>query len=528
MEQITWTNKAMAEAMRTKADEDFYFFVKEVCEFGVNPDPDGPRVSEDQKELCEWLQSIYNGKTNVDKTSWLHMILAPRDTLKSTVLQAFALWAAVKNPDVRCLFYGEVHEQAQKRLSVIKRIITSCETFKLCYGNLDGSIQGFPWNENLVVLSNRKNTAIREGTIETAGLDVVINARHFDWIFPDDLHSERNTKTRTQIENVYEKVQLLVPLLTKGGNMVFAGVFWNDSDFHTRLIEEQNPDLFKRSVYTNDEQTISRYPIALPVKELIKKRKFMSGDQFSCHYLLDPVSKESQKFKKEQFTIIPDKDFDSHRTFLLIDPAGDPTSEKVERKDSDYFGMIVVGINSLMDILIRNMFMERVNPTEAIEAAISLILKYNPYVIGIERSGIGNMRHYLEEELRKRGRFAIIEDLLPMARSKYSRIIQLEPLARRRKIYIANESNYKEDFFDQITKVTNGIKSKHDDLIDPLAYILDLLKSYGIGVIDTDRTETIPSEYKHLDAVSRDYWMSVKRSKDAKTEKTWASEFEGF
>jgi predicted phage terminase large subunit-like protein len=254
----------------------------------------------------------------------------------------------------------------------------------------------------------------------------------------------------------------------------------------------------------------------------------MTGDQFSCHYLLDPVSKESQKFKKEFFSELADKDFNSVRTFILIDPAGDPTSERSEKKDSDYVGIIVVGVNSVFDIIIRNMFMGRVNPTEAIEVALSFLLRYNPYVIGIERAGMGNMRHYLTEELRKRGRFAVVEDLLPNGRSKYSRIVELEPLARRRKIYIAAESQHKEDFYDQITKVTNGIKAKHDDLIDPLAYILDMLKMYGIGAVDEKDDNFIPPELAQLDPISKEYWMSVRKAKEKKKDEKWASEFASY
>jgi predicted phage terminase large subunit-like protein len=187
--------------------------------------------------------------------------------------------------------------------------------------------------------------------------------------------------------------------------------------------------------------------------------------------------------------------------------------------------MVVVGINSQFDICIRDMFMGRVSPTEAIEVALSFLLRFNPYIIGIERAGMGNMKHYMEEELRKRGRFAVVEDMLPKGRSKYQRILELEPLARRRKIYMAFEAKFQEDFFDQITKVTNGIKSKHDDLIDPLAYVIDVLRAYGIGVVETEDSNFIPSELRNLDPVSRDYWMSVRKAAEKKKTTSWVSEW---
>lgn len=135
------------------------------------------------------------------------------------------------------------------------------------------------------------------------------------------------------------------------------------------------------------------------------------------------------------------------------------------------------------------------------------------------------MKHYLTEELRKRGRFAVIEDLLPGGRSKYQRILELEPLARRRKIFLAAEAEHKADFLDQITKVTNGIKSKHDDLIDPLAYILDLLKRYGVGQAEDLSDNFVPPELRDLMPQSRDYWMSVEKAKKKKDSPSWVNEF---
>ena len=107
-------------------------------------------------------------------------------------------------------------------------------------------------------------------------------------------------------------------------------------------------------------------------------------------------------------------------------------------------------------------------------------------------------------------------------------VVQIEPLARRRKIYIAMESEHKEDFMDQITKVTNGIKSKHDDLIDPLAYILDVLKMYGIGAVEPEDGNFIPPELRSLNGISQDYWMSVRKAKEKKENTSWVSEFTSF
>ncbi len=538
------------EKTRDEGNKDFFFFAKEICEFGLNTNPNGPRLTEDQHELCDFLQAVYENNTEkiqayvfksldeetkkkrgIEKPSdvTVHdidsLILCPRGTLKSTVLQAFALWIACKNSDVRILFYGEVHEQAQKRLAVVKQVITSCRTFRICYGNLDGSLKKLPWNENIAVIATRKNMSIREATFETAGLDVVVNSRHFDWIFPDDLHSEKNTGSKEQIEGVSEKVRLLTPLLDEGSKMVFAGVFWNDSDFHSQMVDVGKCNVFKRSAYVDDKKTISAYPRVFSVKNLSAKASKMSDNEFSCHYLLSPVSSKTQMFPKERFAIIPRSSFISLRNVLIIDPAGDPTSENAERRDSDFYGMEVWSFNGSQDLMLTDGFNEKCSPTEAVELSLALIMRHKPFIVSIERAAVGNLRFHLQEALNKKGEWAIVDDLLPNGRSKLMRVSAMEPYVRRRKVFIAQECPIKDEFLDQVSRISvSGIKAKHDDLIDPFGYIPDVMKSYGMP-IGQDDPNAIPADLMGLDERSRDYWMSIRKKDREAKNNNYASEF---
>jgi len=535
----------LIKANKIKGDGDFFFFASYICEFGYNPDPKGPKITEDQHELCDFLQAVYEENNvkvqkyvfksleaeykkahKIEKPSDItvndidSLILCPRGTLKSTVLQAFALWIACKDPDTRILLYGEVHEQAQKRLAVIKQVITSCRTFRLCYGNLDGSLKKLPWNENIATIATRKNMAIRESTFETAGLDVVVNARHFKWIFPDDLHSEKNTGSKEQIEGVAGKVRLLTPLLDENGKMVFAGVFWNDSDFHTQLVEGGKCNVFKRSAYVDEKETISAYPNTFSTKTLKAKAGKMSDSEFSCHFKLSPISGKTQVFPKERFGIIKRLDFQTARNILLIDPAGDPTSQNIEKRDSAYYAMEVWGLNSTQDFMLSDGFCEICSPTDAIQYAMTLILRYKPFIIGIERAGMGNMKHYLQDEIHKTGVFALLIDLKPEGRSKFQRVIGWEPYVKRRKVFIAEECSIKTDFLDQITRISvSGIKAKQDDLIDPFGYLQDVVRDYGTPAQKEPDEDEVPAELMHLNESSKSHWMA-RRKREAEMQTT--------
>lgn len=522
-EQKKWipqTDEELMKAMRIRGEAELFFFVKEICEFGYNPDPKGPRVTEDQRELCEFIQKILESD---DADDWLSLILASRDTLKTTCLLGAVLWMLVKHPNHRILLYGEIHDQTQKRLLVIKNVIDTCRTFRLCYGDLNGQTKNFTWNKEAITLATKTQHAAKEANIETAGLDVVVNQLHFDLIVPDDLHSDKNITSKEMIENVKDKVKLLIPLVSKGAKMMFAGVFWDDADFHTWLMEEQKPKLFLKGAYADEEEKVPNYPHTLPLDELKRKKRFMEDDKFSCHYLLDPVSRKSQKFKKEYFSLIPRNMNDIMRVFIDVDPAGDPTSENANLKDSDYVGMTVTGITQSHDLVLLDGFMDIVSPTEAVEFAIQFILKYRPYIIGVERAAVGNMAFYLKEELRKRGMFAIVVDNLPRGRSKYQRIMELEPLARTRKIYIAEDCPIREQFLNQITRFP---KAKHDDLPDPFAYMMDHLREYGYGM-DMDEEDKVPTELLALNETSKQFHLAERRKRErlAARRENWISEF---
>lgn len=518
---VPQTDEELLKAMAIRGEEDLYFFATEICEYGYNgAKPDGPRITEDQKEACQFLQQN-------DPVKWIKLYMTPRDTLKTTVLQAYVLWRLVRNPNYKCLLYGEVHDQARKRLAGIKKVITSCKTFRDVYGDLDASKKpGYSWNENELTVATKTSHAVRESSVETAGLDVVVNQRHFDEIIVDDIESEDNTKTRDQIDAIKKKFELLMPLASRGSRIVVAGVFWSDSDVHCWLREDKTVrphiDEFVRPIYLEDGIT-PRFKNNLPAEEIARKKAFLRTDIFSCQYMLDPVSAESQKFKKEYFTYVPKSARSDCQIYLLIDQAGDPTSERANTKDSDFIGMAAVAITKSQDIIALDFYHGKVSPTEAVEQAITLVLRHRPMIIGVERAGIGNMAFYLREELRKRGIFAVVEDVSPQGRSKYQRIMALEPIARRRKIYISETAQMADEFLDEITRYP---KAKNDDIVDAFAYTLDLLVKYGLPV-DYEQVETWREKIKDLDPNSQQYWAELHRAEDKGSESSFATEFFG-
>lgn len=514
------TDAELLEAVRQKALHDLYFFAHTVCELGHNPNPKGPRVTDDQRELCAFMQAEAEAPSKR-----IRAIFMPRGTLKTTILEAYVLWRLVKDPNYRILLYGEVHQQAQARMARIKRIITDCATFRRVFGDLDGSKKGLPWNENVMTVGTREGGAVREGSIETAGLDVTVNARHFDEIIADDIESENNTKTKKAIEGIVEKIQLLIPLADQGATLTFIGTFWSDADAYVWLLDTQAQHVaeFRRSIYREDGVT-PRFPNVLPQDEIDFRRSMLRKDIFACQYLLDPVPREDAIFKEEYFTRLPRAAIpDGTRYYILVDQAGDPTADQEQKRDSDYTGMVVWGVTPNQDLILMDVFRGRVNPTEAVEQLLVLYYRHRPKIIGIEKAGVGNLGFFVREALRRDGEFPLVEDVAPKGRSKYQRVMELEPLARRRKIYFCESAQATDVFVDEATRFP---KAKHDDVIDAAAYIMDLLVLHGTPA-DPGTGDPILPRLVGLSETSKNYWYAHHKAQDKKAQegRVWAREF---
>lgn len=148
-----------------------------------------------------------------------------------------------------------------------------------------------------------------------------------------------------------------------------------------------------------------------------------------------------------------------------------------EKKSADETVHIVVGVDKNNDIWVLDLFNERVNPKQSIDALIALHQKYKPIRYGMEVVSFQkSMKYALEDRMRSSGRYFKIDEL-KAANSKYQRILGLQPLVQMGKVHVKREIAFRnanlsgENILDQFDKFPNG---QHDDIIDALAYILQL------------------------------------------------------
>jgi hypothetical protein len=97
----------------------------------------------------------------------------------------------------------------------------------------------------------------------------------------------------------------------------------------------------------------------------------------------------------------------------------------------------------------------------------------------------------------------------------------LEPIARRRKLYLLEGAQGTKEWLEEITRFP---KAKFDDLVDATAYVLDLMKKYGSGLEEPDHDASLYASLSRLNGQSRDYWFD-QHKKEQKDPTEWVREF---
>ena len=185
----------------------------------------------------------------------------------------------------------------------------------------------------------------------------------------------------------------------------------------------------------------------------------------NCQFLNNPVDDERADFKKSWFKYYTDKELEKQQilNFITIDLAFS------EKESADYIGIIVNSVDTNNNWYIRQALKLRINPAELIDRIFELYQLYKPVKIGIEKENYYLViKHFLDEEMRKRNIFPPIEELKVKITNKELRIRGLVPRFERGTIYL------KEEMVDLVDELLRFPKAVNDDLSDALSFQLSL------------------------------------------------------
>jgi hypothetical protein len=202
------------------------------------------------------------------------------------------------------------------------------------------------------------------------------------------------------------------------------------------------------------------------------------------------VSPEMQKFKYDKVKYYTEKDLEGKivNNYILVDRAYSTA------RTADFTGIIVLSVDLMNNWYIRlaKRFKGKTdNPEgELIKYLFGLIDIFKPLKTGIEQKAFKyTFKTTLENEMRKRDKFFIVEELKDLGKNKAMRIEGLLPRFESGSIY------FKTNHTELLEELYNFPTSEYDDLSDALAYGLELAEAPTRVRAPKDNWETI-SKYE--------------------------------
>lgn len=322
-----------------------------------------------------------------------------------------------------------------------------------------------------------------------------------DLIIVDDLEDSESVRSDEQRAKTkswfFEDVINSVNRARKDWKIIVIGTLLHEDSLLANLLED--PGWYHAHLSICDDNFKSNWPDFISDEELAKLvddyRRMGLLDSFYREYMGVPIAKESAKFKQEHFKQYKesDPDFVKDRrqleNMVILDPA------KTTHSKSDDTAIIGVGIDAKTPrIYVRDIVKGQIHPDEQYTACFDMADRIGAKVIGIEVTSLNEFITYpLKTEMIRQKRYYEIVELKARA-SKEERIQALVPFYRMGFIF------HNECVCNALEKqLLSFPRSKKDDLMDALAYVVEMLEIGERYFIPSSSDKDIEDEYKDLE-----------------------------
>jgi predicted phage terminase large subunit-like protein len=306
-----------AKEVRAQAMEDLEFFARL-----VNP---GYMYGEVHKEIFRWMQDYSLYGQGEDLTS-NKLIMLPRAHLKSHMVATWCAWVITRHPEVTILYVSATAELAQTQLYAVQNILGST-LYRRYFPEYVNPQEGKRERWSSVKLSidhpKRKEEAIRDATISTAGLTTNTTGWHADIVVADDLVVPENAYTTDGRESVSKKSSQFTSIRNAGGFTMACGTRYHPIDIYD-VWQNQVYDIFDdegikidqklvwdKKEYKVETDNIFTWPRAVrtdgkafgfDINTLARIRgEYSDRIQFYAQYYNDPSDPGSDRISRDKF-----------------------------------------------------------------------------------------------------------------------------------------------------------------------------------------------------------------------------------
>jgi phage terminase large subunit-like protein len=319
-----------------------------------------------------------------------------------------------------------------------------------------------------------------------------------DLIIGDDLEDSESVKSEDQRQKIKEwffaDVMNSVNRASKEWKIVVIGTLLHEDSLLANLVEDPNWHAVHLSL-CNDELK-SNWPDFMDdnaIRKLYDSYKVQGLlDTFYREYKGVPIAKESAKFRQDMF-----KDYEETsaefvairrklENIVILDPA------KTTTATADDTAIVGIGVDAETPrIYVRDIVKGPLHPEQQYTECFNMADRLGAKVIGIEVTSLNEFITYpLRTEMLRQKRYYDIVELKARAK-KEDRIAALVPFYRLGFVY-----HNKHVCAALEAQLMSFPRSKKDDIMDALAYIIEMLE---LGERYFIPQESAEEEYKTLD-----------------------------
>lgn len=428
------------------------------------------------------------------------MLAYPRGTWKTSLSRAGALMIMERNPNARQLIATFRHDQATTRCRALRKLVEA--HFPLWVPDRNEKL---PWSDTAFTITTRENYDLQEPSVDTTGIERDITGYHYDVIWMDDIVNAKNWQTQTMRDKAYNFLIDTLAVLQPGGVIVMPCTFWHPDDAYARVIDidrertrQSKPRYWQLCVRPAIDPVTEElfYPAVLTREFLDDQRARMGSHKFSAQYLLECVSAEDRTFDQsylrivdfnhyllpqEQSVVVPSRQlmedgqwrYVTHTQIpVAVTMAWDPAGVH-GHKAHDYHGITLIGCDSQDRWWTLVAARLKGPPTEIIEHAVNLVMKFRPHTLSCEdvgQSGVWLELLGMELDQRKIYRPQFIY-YSPEQVAKPVRIAMLQPRWERKGIILKPDQSA---ILKQFEHFTLGGELEHEDELDSMVQHIDI------------------------------------------------------
>lgn len=443
----------------------------------------------DKNEVTEFLQVLF------------------RESAKTTIAKAFILWCVVYKK--KNYIVVSSHDKGNSERILFDVVLNLQTNTKITrdFGHLYNAKRDseVAQRKRVADFITNNGVAVEAFSTQESARGRLTGFDRPDLILFDDFENKKTIESEAYTKKTRDHILEALGGLAPTGQVVYLANYISDQCNVQMLIDKSSK--VETMVYINvplydDNETLSwpqKYcfgddeaketgKVSVESRKRLLLASTDFGLSFQQEYLNKPFSDENRKFKREYIRYIePHKvEMRTKATYITLDSS-------LGKKEGDYTGVVVNHVTSDNHWNIEA-FRIKLDSAELIKFLFTLETKYNPDVIGIEKTVFTDaIEPFLRDEQIRRNRFLNIVELSHQQTRKETRIEGLLPRYSARQIY--HIEGMCDDLEEEQARYPHVA---HDDVLDALAYQIQVAEAPDNELIKYLREQNTKSVGVHI------------------------------